>query len=117
VNEPPDAHTTGAVEDWRQNQVDLVANGSIAESTDALLNLTYHEKDQAWLEAFLLECLEPQRDPQLRALAVTCLGHVGRIFGSIRSPHVIPTLTGLLDDQELGGLAEDALGDISHYAG
>lgn len=105
-----------APDGWRQSQVELVGKGSVAESTDALLNLTYNEKYQAWLEDFLLACLDPTRDPQVRALAVTCLGHVGRIFGAIRSPQVVPTLVSLLEDEELGGIAEDALGDIGHYA-
>jgi hypothetical protein len=96
--------------------VALVNSGSIEDATDAMLGLTYHEEDQQWHEAFLVSCLAPERDPQIRALAVTCLGHVGRMFGSISSPLTLPELTALLDDPGLGGRAEDALADIGHFA-
>lgn len=93
-----------------------VEKGSTAEATDALLSLTYHESDQEWLESFILACLTGHQDSRVRELAVSCLGHVGRIFGSIRNREVVPTLTALLEDEVLGGIAEDALGDIRHFA-
>jgi hypothetical protein len=101
---------------WRTEQVAAVEHGPIAAATDALLNLTYHEEDQAWLETYLLSCLAPGRDEQVRALAITCLGHSGRMFGSALNPAIVPALTALLDDTRLGGQAEDALGDLRHYA-
>jgi hypothetical protein len=102
---------------WHAEQVAAMEHGTLAEATDALLDLTYNEPDQAWLEAYLLSCLlDPDRDEQVRQLAVTCLGHIGRMAGTILDPRVVPTLTGLLGDPLLGGTAEDALGDIRHFA-
>ncbi len=39
-------------------------------------------------------------DRDLRHLAVTCLGHVGRLDGQVL-PEVVPHLAALLDDPEL----------------
>ncbi|TMS52709.1 hypothetical protein [Mycobacterium sp. DBP42] len=53
-------------------------------------------------------------DPEVRALAVTCMGHVGRIHRAV-SPETVRRLEALIDDAELGGRAEDALGDIAAF--
>lgn len=48
-------------------------------------------------------------DPQLRSLAVTCMGHLGRMRGEI-DRRIVARLEGLLKDPKTGGIAEDALG-------
>lgn len=81
------------------------------EAFHAMLALTHHEPDREQLQRILLELT---RHPVLRALAITCLGHVGRLDGAVL-PEVVPRLQELLDDPELGGTAEDALGDIESF--
>lgn len=93
---------------------DLAAN-DLARSTSALLELTYDEPDRDWLENLLLKELDEAPDPQLRSLAVTCMGHVGRLHGEV-SRRIVTKLEKLLGDPSLGGIAEDALGDIRHFA-
>lgn len=100
---------------WRDSLLAEVRSSDIRLSTRALLRLTYEDPDPQWLERTLLDCLSVEMDPQVRALAVTCLGHLARIHHVI-SDDAIQQLEGLLEDRVLGGQAEDALGDISYFA-
>lgn len=88
----------------------------VGVSPRALLAMTFDDPDRERVEAVLFDCLSPAADPQIRVLAVTCMGHVGRIHGAV-SADVVRRLEELLDDPALGGVAEDALGDIAAFAG
>ncbi len=101
---------------WRAEMVELVRRGDVADATDALLSLTYHEPDRSWLQRFLLECLGSGVNRQVRALAVTCAGHVARLDHEI-GPALVARLRELEKDLVLGGIAEDALADVVSFAG
>lgn len=92
-----------------------LASGDLSRATRALLYLTYEDPDRHWLEGLLLDQLRQDNDPQLRSLAVTCMGHLGRMRGIVGN-RIIACLESLLGDPALGGTAEDALGDIRHFA-
>uniref|UniRef100_A0AAU2JSB6 HEAT repeat domain-containing protein n=1 Tax=Streptomyces sp. NBC_00049 TaxID=2903617 RepID=A0AAU2JSB6_9ACTN len=83
--------------------------------TRALLSLTLNDPDRVRMERILIASLEPDNDPKITALAVTCMGHLGRIHGVV-SAELVSRLEALLDDPILGGQAEDALGDIASFA-
>jgi hypothetical protein len=55
-----------------------------------LLSLTYYDPDRAWLEGVLTRIIEDPETERLRALAVTCLGHVARLHGAINQRVVVP---------------------------
>lgn len=99
---------------WREAAVDSVLKGSVVDATDALLDLTYNESDRTWLQGLLLQCLDVGRHPQVRALAVTCVGHVARIDHEIES-YLIEKLFELKADPNLTGIVEDALSDIASF--
>jgi hypothetical protein len=99
---------------WRTGLLADISIADASRSTRALLSLTYEDPDRIWLEKVLIESLGREFDAQVRALAVTCMGHVGRIHGAISS-NIIEKLQELLDDPVLGPRAEDALGDIRHF--
>lgn len=116
---------TGDLADWiaRSSEVvvaecvvrwheELPAGGIVA--SQAMLGLVHHEPDRVRLQRLLLDHTRPGHE--LRQLAVTCLGHVGRLDGAVL-PEVVPRLRELLDDPQIGGTAEDALGDIDSFAG
>ncbi|MFF7162992.1 hypothetical protein ACFZBP_16815 [Streptomyces sp. NPDC008086] len=87
-------------------------------ATSALLAFTYEEPDREVIEALLSACLDPAGpavDPQVRALAVTCVGHVARTHGEL-GPGLVARVRGLLQDSGLGGRAEDALDDVASFA-
>ncbi|MFF0060968.1 hypothetical protein ACFYRC_05345 [Streptomyces sp. NPDC005279] len=100
---------------WRAAMLSDLQGSDGALATRALLALTYDDPDRRRIEVILLDCLSPEADAQIRALAVTCMGHVGRIHRAV-SVDVKHRLEGLLDDPILGGRAEDALDDIESFA-
>jgi hypothetical protein len=102
-------------QEWRAEMLDALASGDASQSTRALLSLTYNDPDRAWLEDLLMEQLQEGNDPQLSALTVTCMGHLGRMHGIV-SARLVACLESLLDDPALGGIAEDALGDVRYFA-
>lgn len=101
--------------EWRADMLSDLAGEEIYRATRALLSLTYNDPDRVWVERLLIGCLDQDCDPQIRALAVTCMGHVGRIHSSI-GHEVVAKLRELLEDSALGGIAEDALSDIRSFA-
>ncbi|WP_405990049.1 hypothetical protein [Streptomyces sp. NBC_00986] len=104
------------LERWRAALMSELGSPEVGVSTRALLAMTFDDPDRERVETVLLNCLSPEADPQIRALAVTCMGHVGRIHKAV-SADVVRRLEELLDDAVLGGVAEDALGDIGDFAG
>jgi hypothetical protein len=102
------------LENWRAAMLSDLESSDIGLSTRALLALTYDDPDRKWVEMILFNCLAPESDPQIKALAVTCMGHIGRIHQAV-SVDVIHRLEELLDDPMLGGRAEDALDDIKSF--
>jgi hypothetical protein len=104
------------LERWRAALMSEFGSPDIGVSTRALLAMTFDDQDRERVEAVLFDCLSPDTDPQIRTLAVTCMGHVGRIHRAV-SADVVRRLEELLDDPALGGVAEDALGDIAAFAG
>lgn len=102
--------------DWRAVMMSDLESSDIGLSSRALLALTYDDPDRERVEAVLLDCLAPEVDPQIRALAVTCMGHTARIHQAV-GVDVIRRLEGLLDDPVLSGRAEDALDDVTSFVG
>jgi hypothetical protein len=116
------AAVTGDVADWLERSSEVVIAECVVrwhdqlraggfEASQAMLGLVHHEPDREQLQRILLD---HTHHPALRQLAVTCLGHVGRLDGEVL-PEVVPRLRELLDDPEVGGRAEDALGDIEQF--
>lgn len=99
---------------WRDALLADLRSSDMSLATRALLRLTYEDPDRRWMEDVLLDCLSPEVDPQVKALAVTCLGHLGRLHHAV-SLDVTRRLGELLGDPVLGGRAEDALGDIAYF--
>ncbi|MCP3805473.1 hypothetical protein NLX83_40030 [Allokutzneria sp. A3M-2-11 16] len=104
------------LEGWRAAMSRDLASSDTSLITGALLAVTYDDPDRSRIEALLLGFLSSEVDHQVKALAVTCLGHVGRIHRAVSSD-AIRRLEEFLDDPELGGTAEDALDDIRAFVG
>lgn len=79
----------------------------------AMLGLVHHDEDRERLQRLLLDHTRGPV-PGLHRLAVTCLGHVGRLDRAVL-PEVLARLEELIDDPDLGGTAENARGDIERH--
>ncbi len=82
----------------------------------ALLRLALHGPDWRFAEQHAVRHLT-HRDVWVRRNAATALGHVARLSGDLDVASVVPALKALLSDPEVGGFAEDALGDIEVFMG
>ena len=80
----------------------------------AVLAVALHDVDGKWAEE---QCLNALKDPRqnIRAAGILGLGHIARIHGSITTSRVCPELEALKSDPTLGGVAEDALEDITLF--
>lgn len=78
---------------------------------DALVSVTFNETDWRWVQEKCLHFIASSY-PEVRGLAVTCLGHLARIHRKIDLEKVLPILKNLQNDAEIGGRVEDALDDI-----
>ncbi|MGQ5262878.1 hypothetical protein ACTWLT_19275 [Micromonospora sp. ZYX-F-536] len=102
---------------WRAAMLAAVHGSGLAEATDALLSLTYHDPDRAWVESILLGVIADDGiEMQVRSLAITCLGHLARIHREVSRQTVLPVLHDLMQSSAFGGIARDALDDIETYA-
>ncbi|MEW2427783.1 hypothetical protein AB0877_07210 [Micromonospora sp. NPDC047644] len=99
---------------WRAKMIADVESGVVARATEALLSLTNHESDRAWIEGVLLEVVNGPFDLQVRQLAVICLGHVARIHRAT-SEAVIRELKVLEEIPEFRSRAKNALEDIEVF--
>lgn len=83
---------------------------------NALVGIAYNCQDWEWVER---QCLEYTKHPNndVRALAVTCLGHVVRIHRKLNLDRVLPRLKELESDDLISGRVEDVYDDIETYIG
>jgi hypothetical protein len=80
-----------------------------------ILSAAYHDPEWKWVQEHRLRYLD-HPSPSVRAIAVTCLGHLARIHRQLDVAIVMPRLVALRDsDTELAGQAEDAISDINTY--
>ncbi|GHH45183.1 hypothetical protein [Lentzea cavernae] len=118
------ATATGALEELLDHSAEVVIDECVVRwhgelraggipAFQAMLALVRHDPEREQLQRILLG-ITRGADRDLAQLAVTCLGHVGRIDREVL-PEVVPRLRELLGDPQLGGRAEDALGDIRQF--
>lgn len=92
----------------------MLRSGNGQAIAEALVGLAYHWPDWQRVQDICLSLLD-HPDSGVRAIAVTCLGHVARIHGELDTARVLPQLRALLQDPDLSGRAEDAIEDIESF--
>jgi hypothetical protein len=87
--------------------------GSKDDILYALLYLTFNIEDFEWIQQ---KCIEMGNDKnvEISGLALTCLGHIARIYGKINK-ETIKFLKSKLNSTDIGGRAQDALSDIKIF--
>ena len=98
----------------RDEAEEVFANGTPAQICDALVAVTFHDKDWKWSQ---MQCLRflGHTDPNVSGLAATCLGHIARIHRKLDRDLVVDALRKRLQDPKIGGRVEDALDDIEMF--
>jgi len=86
-----------------------------SDAARAILRMTLHEPDLRWAERKCLDALHDGR-LEVRAAAITGLGHLARIHHALIDPAIVEELKKLRKDPMLGGIAEDTLEDITTFA-
>lgn len=80
----------------------------------ALLGLALHDPDWRYVQEKCLRFLKHE-DRWVRGAAAISLGHIARLHKTLDDHLVVPALTKLVNDPDMGGIAEDALDDIRMY--
>lgn len=101
--------------DENREYTELLDSSDEEVISKALLYMTFNIQDAGWLQKTCLEFISTNENNSMRGLAITCLGHVARIHGTINEQTTIPFLKRLLNDTSLAGRAQDALNDIDIF--
>ncbi len=98
----------------REDTERALASGGADVVCRALVTSALHDDDWRWVQE---QCRRLARDPraQVRGCAVTSIGHLARLHGELDLDVILPLLEELVHDPEIGGRAEDALGDIRMF--
>lgn len=97
----------------REDLETAVAAGDPAAISRTMLGVI-EDDDVDWLTQTLLD-LAGHESHEVRATAISSLGHVARIHGQIDRDRVLPRLRDLGSDPLLRGRVDDAIDDIEHF--
>lgn len=94
----------------------LLNSGEPEKVTGTLLYIAYNISDIKWTEEQLMR-MANDPDNDISGLALTCLGHIARINGTINKDIVIPFLKEKINNSNeiISSRAEDALDDINMF--
>jgi len=93
-----------------------LANEDIREACTELVCLVFSDSDPAWLQQRCLALFD-HPSHEIRAFAITCLGHIARIHRTLDLEAVLPELERMRADREGVSIRiDDALDDISMFA-
>lgn len=88
--------------------------GNVDKICHAMVSIAFYEEDWQWAQEKCLYFFMSDNN-QLSSLAAICLGHIARVHGKIDKDKVIRILKTRLNEVELAGFIEDALGDIDMF--
>src|SRR5438067_13879828 len=91
-------------------------SGDPGRISNALVRISIHDSDWRWVQGKCLFFVNSE-DPEVRGVAVTCIGHLARIHRDLELKAVVPLLKRLQNDPEIGGRIEDTLDDIESFVG
>jgi hypothetical protein len=98
----------------RADLEELLSSDDPQSVCDGLLSASYWEPDWQWVQEQCLHYLD-SLDSKVRAFAAQGLGYIAVFHGKSDLDRVIPRLTALLNDPEVGPIVEDAIEDVRHF--
>ncbi|AGB80453.1 hypothetical protein D781_0052 [Serratia sp. FGI94] len=103
------------MKDYTKTEIERkLDSDDLSDVTDALLYLTFNIDDFNWVQDVDLKMLDHPNE-EVCSLAITCLGHIARIYSKIDKEKVIPCLKNKAKDKRFTGRVEDAMDDISMF--
>jgi len=100
--------------------IDKASAESIFASNDekqicqTLVSLAFHEQDWQWVQNYCLKFLQSD-NANIAGISATCLGHIARIHRKLEKDKVVSALQLMLSNDQISGVVEDALDDISMF--
>lgn len=98
----------------RDDLLDAVHGGNAEAIAEALLGVTTVDPDWRWVQNQCLALLRHE-SADVRAIAITCLGHLARIHRQLDAAKVIAELQNHQNDEQIAGRVRDALDDLALY--
>jgi len=99
----------------RDDVLNALASEDANTAAEAIIRMSCSELDVEWAEHICLIALGDQRK-RVKTAALTAVGSLARRFRTLNLDLILPVIHGLLVDQDLQGIAEDALDDIAVFA-
>lgn len=91
----------------------IFKSGNKKNITDLLLYITFNIDDFEWVQEQCIKMIA-SKDEDISGLAITCIGHIARIYSKI-SANSLVALRKKRNDTQLGGRVQDALDDIETF--
>lgn len=88
--------------------------GDSKEICANLVSLALNDTHWKWVQQKCIDYSDDP-DPEVRGVAVTCLGHIARLHRELDVDVVVPVIQRLMHDPEVAGRAKDAWDDLSLY--
>ncbi|ORF43786.1 hypothetical protein [Gilliamella apicola] len=99
----------------KENIEKILESNDVEKVTDALLYLTFNIDDFDWVQDTILRMIS-NLEEDISGLAITCVGHLARIYSKIDKDKIIPCLQLKAKDKRFEGRVGDALDDINMFA-
>ncbi len=98
----------------RQQALAAFREGTVSEITEALLAITFHDPERAWVESWCFRFARPEA-VEVRSIAALCLGHLARIHRTLTLDVALPLLDELAQESALNGRINDVWDDIELF--
>lgn len=97
--------------------VSLLNSDNAGKIAETLLYIAFNVNDTEWATELFMEYADTA-DEDISGLALTCLGHLARINGTINREMIIPFLIRKIENTEgiISARAQDAIDDINTYS-
>ncbi|MFP1787663.1 hypothetical protein [Lonsdalea quercina] len=103
------------MKEYSKREIELLLKTDDKEQvTNALLYLTFNISDVPWVLDKIIEMIQSD-DEDICGLAITCIGHIARIYGKINKEKVMPVLKRKAKQSKYSGRVEDAIDDINMF--
>jgi hypothetical protein len=100
----------------REAAEEAFASGDRWRVCEALVDVAFFDPNWQWVESVCVR-LSDASAVEVRAIALTCLGHLARIHRQLDLDLAAPVIRRGLADAQLAGQAQDALDDLIVFLG